>query len=170
MMWQYPPSKAHNEHSSVKGTFPSFDTINILSTISAPSLNPLLLFTHRKGNHRSSEWQWGLQSFASFPTKQVVSMRQLAIVFCLVWALEGKKKKRVCFLQSRLPKLQIRAVPKDKGTCPLTPSPSSAQGSPYLNRKLSLPENQICRNRGQALCPNQQVFQLPPQCHRVLRK
>lgn len=52
------------------------------------SFNQRLLFIDRKGNHKSSEWHWGLQSFASFPTKQVVYMRQLAIVL----TLEEKKR------------------------------------------------------------------------------
>ena len=43
------------------------------------SCNQLLLFTDRKGNHKSSEWHWGLESFAPFPTKQVVYMRELCL-------------------------------------------------------------------------------------------
>lgn len=52
--------------------------------------SPPALFSDRKGNHKFSKWHQTLRSFALLPTKQVVYMAQLAIVFCLVLASEKK--------------------------------------------------------------------------------
>ena len=105
------------------------------------SCNQLLLFTDRKGNHKSSEWHWGLESSAPFPTKQVVSTRELAIVFTL------EKKKKYIFLAARPPQAAElgggRHRGSGRGTFLLYPPPRE----PLTPQPEALPENCVCRHR-----------------------
>lgn len=105
------------------------------------SCNQLLLFTDRKGNHKSSEWHWGLESCAPFPTKQVVYMRELAIVLAL------EKKRRTFFLQRGLPKPQTSAgaVTEDQEEGPS--SSTRCPERPLTPQPEALPENCVCRRR-----------------------
>lgn len=118
------------------------------------SCNQLLLFTDRKGNHKSSEWHWGLESFAPFPTKQVVYTRELAIVLAL------EKKRSTFFLQRGLPKPQTSAgtVTEDQEEGPSSRCPER----PLTPQPEAPPENCLQAQRGPALCPHQQVPQLFP--------
>ena len=105
------------------------------------SCNQLLLFTDRKGNHKSSEWHWGLESFAPFPTKQVVYMRELAIVLAL------EEKRSTFFLQRGLPKAQTSAgaitEDQEEGPSSFTRCPER----PLTPQPEALPVNCVCRRR-----------------------
>lgn len=121
------------------------------------SCNQLLLFTDRKGNHKSSEWHWGLESFAPFPTKQVVYMRELAIVLAL------EKKKKYIFLAAWPSQAADlgggRHRGSGRGTFLLYPLPREA---PHTSAGSSARKLCLQAQGGPALCPDQQVLQLFP--------
>ena len=121
------------------------------------SCNQLLLFTDRKGNHKSSEWHWGLESFAPFPTKQVVYTRELAIVLSL------EKKKKYIFLAARPPQAADlgggRHRGSGRGTFLHHPPPREA---PHTSAGSSARNLCLQAQGGPALCPDQQVLQLFP--------
>ena len=132
------------------------------------SFNQLLLFMDRKGNHKSSEWHWGLQSFASFPTKQVVYMRQPAIVL----ALEEKKSAFSAEQASQAADLGRgrRGALRKRDHPPPPPSAPLLRAAPHTSTGSSARKPDLQTHRGLALCPDKQVLQLFPQRIQVLRK